>query len=103
MARRRVNDGERESFLFEVLDWEPSYSFSTNRSGETDDQYSEYAELHFETVCTEPKSVAGRPASMILSSRRNFLARRAREQERPTNIGFLHLRKPSGGFYAGVP
>ena len=109
MARKkpqRQRTQTYESYTFEVLEWEPTYSLSVNRDLRQDEVYSEYAELHIQTVCAEPEPFKGRATNMILSSRRNFhkIDRTLREPDwRPNCIGLLSLRADRGSFYAGVP
>ncbi len=96
---------EYESSVFEITEWEPSYTLSINGSKEDPETYSEYAELHLETSCIEPKKFAGRVAGMILSSRRGFhtLKRAFDAGSQPDSIGLLSLRPAGGSFYAGIP
>lgn len=48
-SRKRAPDNQL--LIFEIKDWEPSYLFSLNRISDRDGDYSEYAELHLDTVC----------------------------------------------------
>ena len=104
--QRKGQEGEYRLLMFEIKEWEPSYSFSTNRQKYAETDYSEHAELHFKTVCIYPEKFAGRSASMIVSSRRDLLVPpdpRRDPRDKPTNIGLLELPPSGGSFYGGVP
>jgi hypothetical protein len=109
MPRRKKSkdrQGEYRLLMFEIKEWEPSYSFSLNREKYADTDYSEYAELHFQTLCIYPDSFAGRSASMILSSRKDLLVPpdpRRDLRDKPTEIGLLKIPPSGGNFYGGVP
>jgi hypothetical protein len=97
---------EHVFLMFEIKVWEPSYSFSLNRQKNAETDYSEYAELHFQTICIYPEKYSGRTASMIMSGRRGlFVPQNPRREQcdRPTNIGLLELPPSGGSFYGGVP
>jgi hypothetical protein len=96
---------EYETSVFEIKEWEPSYTLSVTARKEDPESYSEYIELHLETSCIEPKKFAGRVAGMILSSRRGFhtLKRDFDAGSQLDSIGFLTLRPAGGSFYAGIP
>ncbi len=79
---------------------------ATNRDADDDAHYTEYSEIHLETVCIEPEKISGRPVHFLLSSRRNYLAPpriRGMPNDKPTSVGLLHIRKDGGGYYGGVP
>ncbi len=65
MPRRKkskTQQGEHRLFMFEIKEWEPSYSFLLNRQKYADTDYSEYAEFIFKRVCIYPDDFAGRSA-----------------------------------------
>jgi len=104
--QRKGQQGEHRLLMFEIKEWEPSYSFSLNRQKYAETDYSEYAELHLKTVCVYPDKFAGRSASMDISSRRGLLNPfdpRRDPRDKPTEIGLLELPPSGGRFYGGVP
>ncbi len=56
-SARRKRTIDHQLLIFEIKSWEPSYSFSVNRSVEYDSDYSEFAQLHLETVCVYPDRI----------------------------------------------
>ena len=103
---RKSKAADHQLIIFEIENWEPSYSFSLNGKGDDGRDYSEYAELHLDTVCVYPDEFIGRKAKVIASSRRELFAspNPPREPgEKPSYIGLLELRPSGGSFYAGVP
>ena len=104
IRRKRVPD--HQLLVFKIKAWEPSYSFSVNRSGDGESDYSEYAELHLDTVCVYPDAFAGRRARLLASSRRGLFdppKSRRDPGEKPNSIGLLNLPPSGGSFYAGIP
>lgn len=103
---RKSRAVDHQLLIFEIKAWEPSYSFSVNRNFDREGDYSEYAELHLDTVCVYPEQYAGRPANITASSRRELFDRRNRmlkPEDRPTDLGLLELRPSGGSFYGGIP
>jgi hypothetical protein len=103
---RRKRTPDHQLLVFEIKAWEPSYSFSINRKDDDGGDYSEYAELHLDTVCVYPEAFAGRTAKMIASSRRGLFDPpnpRRDPSEKPSDVGLLDLPPSGGSFYAGVP
>ncbi len=97
---------DHQMLIFEIREWEPNYSFSLKRGGDWEGDYSEYAELHLDTVCVYPELYSGRTATMIFSSRRGLFNPpnpRRDPGERPNNVGLLNLPPSGGSFYGGVP
>ena len=103
---RKKRTPDHQFLIFEIKAWEPSYSFSVNRSGDDESDFSEYAELHLDTVCVYPDPFVGRTAKMIASSRRGLFNPpnpRRDPNEKPNNVGLLDLPPSGGSFYTGVP
>ena len=103
---RKSRAADHQLLVFEIKEWEPSYSFSLNRSEDAESDYSEYAELHLNTACIYPDAFAGRTASMIFSSRRGLFEKpdpRRDDRDKPADVGLLNLPPSGGSFYAGVP
>jgi hypothetical protein len=101
---RRTPD--HQMLIFEIREWEPNYSFSLKRSGDSEEDYSEYAELHLDTVCVYPEPLSRRTATMIFSSRRSLFDHHNPHRdpsEKPDNVGLLNLPPSGGSFYGGLP
>ncbi len=103
---RKSRPADHQLLIFEIKQWEPSYTFAVNRMPDREGEYSEHAELRLDTVCVYPDQFAGRTATITASSRRELFDRRTkflRKEERPDSLGLLELKPSGGSFYAGVP
>ncbi len=109
MPRKKAHKkrtADHQLLIFEIKAWEPTYSFSVNRMDDREGDYSEYAELHLDTLCVYPDAYSGRTAKMIASSRRGLFAPpnpRRDPSEKPNSIGLLHLPPSGGSFYGRIP
>jgi len=106
MARRRKRAEAPKLLIFEVLAWEPNYTFSVNRDPDRLGDYVEYLELHLDAKCVYPDKLIGRSLTVTASSRRGLFAPsrpRGAPLEESSSLGTLRLPPSGGSFYFGVP
>jgi hypothetical protein len=95
-----------EHFIFELGEWEPSYSVGVNHSKLNDDPYSEHVSIELRASCIFPAKLVGRAVVVRLWGDRQFLAPKIREYDKgwmPRCIGVLDMRPQRSEFNTSLP
>ena len=93
-------------FIFEIKEWEPTYSLSVNYDKFRDTAYREHVGLDIDAVCVFPPPLAGRETRFNLAAERNCLTPEIFKQDsdwKPRCVGLLDLPPANGRFYLSVP
>ena len=95
-----------ESYVFEIVRWEPTYSLSVDQSRDRTGPFSEHAIIEIYATCLLPRKLAGRTIQLSLAGRRDILSPPVYRHDPewiPHCVGLLELRPSGGSFYASVP
>ena len=95
-----------QSYIFQLVDWQPFYSLSISPRKDDDDPYWEYASVDISTSSIFPERFAGTTAHMRFVGDRSFLNPKILEHNKhwkPLCIGELKVRSEGAEFYAAVP
>jgi len=111
MPRSRAKSGktrtpEMQSYLFEIKQWKPEYSWSINQDKVRDVPYREYLTLELHTTCIFPKKLVPREALFVLMADRDRINPTVFQHDpdwTPRCVGLLTLRPNGGHFYMGLP
>ncbi len=104
--RRKPRYEPVESYVFEIVRWEPSYGFSVDQNRDREGPYREHTILEIQTSCIYPKKLAGRATHFSLSGRRGCLVPPVYRHDPewvPRCVGMLELPPSGGRFYTSVP
>lgn len=109
MPRKQLKHRKTEpnqSYVFEIVDWEPHYSLSLNRDRRDERLYNEYINIQFTGACVFPKPLVGRTAQFHVAGERNFMTPMIVQYQpdwQPRCVGELELRPSTGHFYTSMP
>lgn len=104
--RRKSAAPEFQTYLFEVKEWEPTYSLSVNHDRREDKPYSEHVTIHFVAPCIFPLPLAGRLIDFHFFGERDHMRPLIFQRDpdwRPLCVGSLEFRPEQGNFYSSVP
>jgi len=95
-----------QSYVFEINDWEPTYSFGLDRAYHRKGPYIEYLELSLSSTLIAPTKLKGRGATiLLLASRRDVqrLERPDSDNQEPIGVGELTIRGDRMEYLGGLP
>ncbi len=102
-SRQRV---EYRSFTFRILDWKPSYSFSTQLSRFGPGPYWEHTSLILTGSCVSPRKFDGREGPLTILGQRDYvgpLMTHDDDGRGRLGVGGLTLRGEKTDFLGSMP
>ena len=104
--KTRREDVSPESYIFEIVKWEPSYFLTVGDRKHREGPYYEHAGLDIEASCIFPENMKGRAANFHVAGARDCLTPRAYQNDpewTPRCVGELELSPSYGRFYTSIP
>ena len=106
MSRKKIPVETYQTYIFEIVDWEPSYLLSLN-SGKHDDRlYWESLGVRISAKCVFPTKYAGLPSEIHLFGDRNMLNPEILKYDKewkPRCVGSLRVEAAEMHYDAALP
>ncbi len=104
--RRKTPKEENQTYIFEIVAWQPEYLLSVDYDRYRRGPYHEYADIGLSTSCVHPKNWAGRPAQIVIMGEENFMMPEALKRDpdwTPNCVAAIYLPPANGDFALSVP
>lgn len=103
-GKKRIPEGE--SYLFEIVDIAPTYSFHVGNERFEPGAYGEHLHIELATKCLRPRKFEGRGTTFTFIGRRELIAETQampRAGVDPSGVGTLTLRGKQSDYLGSLP
>ena len=104
--RRKPRQQPMQTYVFEIREWRPSYTWSVNLDKVRESPYREHLDIRVQGLCVFPAEYDGRSVEFFIMAERNAHQPSAFQNDpdwSPRCVGCLVSRSNDGRFYMSIP